>query len=298
VAPPEGNHPKGSSQEQLQVSLTELRARLLSEKGLRRGLEQKLALLQAQSVPQVEEVADAGDAIQGTADRLVGERPGVAKGIQIGHDLEEALKDVRLLAVFEVISERVKLGELDAALEDLLFVEAALQAPRGEGPLAGLEPFFDGVLGYWIPQVLASCQGAGDEWVQLFIKIREMGWDGAARGPLLKSFQIDEFLALATFSITDLSAETEASLLRHMQRCFEEHGWLSRAELAALSRVSGEPVVRFLEHLWERATSNRDGVLCALTQVPDPAAEALLRRIMPEIRDLKLRSALEIWLNR
>ena len=285
-----------------QAQMVELQARLLSEQQLRRQLEEQIAVLQAGVIQQSEneKLTAATDAVE-LADQSEESTPAevaITRLIEGREDLQSALEDARFLAVLDAIAEWVKQGELDEAVEGLLFIESALQAPDGEGPLSGMEPLFEDVLAYWIPQVLASCQGAGDQWLQLFIKVRKLGWDGAALGPLLSSFQIDEFLTLATFSSAQLSEQTEANLLEHMRSSFEENGWLSQAELAAITRISGEPVVRFLEQLWDRSTNNRDGVISALTQVSDPSAEVLLRRILPEIRDLKLRSALEIWLNR
>ena len=285
------------------AEVLELRARLQSEQSLRRLLESRIARLQAADQDETPApVSPVVEIVPATAPPALPEPIDFDASSEDDaspiRPFEEVLGDAQFQAIFQAIADRVSAGDIDGAIEDLQKLEAALAAPAGEGPLAGLEPFYDGVMSYWVPQVLASCRGEGGEWLNLFIRAREMDWQGIEGGPLLNLFGVDEFLTLAAFSIPEISGDTGQLLLDHMAESHEQKGWLSDQELAALSRLPGEAVVRFLEQIWDGSTQNRDAVLAALTQVPHPSAATLLHRILPEIDDLKVRSALEIWLNR
>lgn len=285
------------------LEVVELKARLMTERSLRRQLEDRIAQLKAAGPGEATPVNPAQKEQEASAVPV----PAIAHPsaetnsfdrISQQQKFEKALSDGRFLAIFEELSDRVAGGEIDGAIEELRILEQALAAPAGKGPFAGLEPYYEGIMGYWLPQVLASCQGAGAEWLELFVRAREMEWDGVPTGPLLQTFRIDEFLALAVFSMTEVSESSEALLLNHMNRSLKAKGWLSHQELATLSRLPGESAVRFLEQVWESGLLDHELVLSALVQAPHPSSEAVLRRILPQIESLKLRSALEIWLNR
>lgn len=286
----------------------ELRARLQSEQALRRHLESRIARLQSEQPPladgnssevppaQVEVATDSTDeppvSIDPSADTTATDSQNPPP------TFAELLTSGNFSSIFQAVIDRVSRGEVDGAIQDLQNLEAALAALPAGGPFAGLEPIADGVMSYWVPQVMASCKGAGEEWLRLFIRAREMEWQGIERGPLLDLFSVDEFLALAVYSIETVNESAEKLLLDHMTESFVSKGYLSDQELAALSLLPGEEIVGFLEKVWKDSSANRDSVLAALTQSPHPSARALLRRILPRIEDLKLRSALEIWLNR
>ena len=291
------------SQQSSQTEIVELRARLLSEQSLRRQLEGRVAQLKAARLLQETSALQA----QVEEEALVEVVPAIANpaveanpfdAIQQQQKFDRALSEGGFLAIFEELSEGVAGGNIDGAIEQLQILDQAFAAPVGEGPFAGLEPFYDDMMGYWLPQVLASCQVAGDEWLQLFVRAREMEWEGIPTGPLLQTFLIDEFLALAVFSMEEISESTGALLLDHLSQSFVEKGRLSPQELATLSRLPGERAVRLLEQVWESGALHREAALSALIQAHHPSAEAVLRRILPRVEDLKLRSALEIWLNR
>ena len=303
--------PEGTPEE-----VVELRARLQSEHSLRRQLESRIARLEAANPrlnvgnPAAEDIAETApetatgigivpsSAETGLSDPLATESVSQARPNSKPRTIEEVLTEARFPAIFQVIADRVSLGEIDAAVRDLQQVEEALESLPGGGPLAGLEPFVDGAMNYWVPQVLSSCKGSGAEWLRLFVRVREMEWQGVERGPLLNLIAVDEFLALAVYSIPEPTDSSVRLLLDHMTECFVATGWLSDQELAALSLLPGEEVVRFLERIWADSSQNRDSVLAALTQVSHPSGRALLQRILPQVENLKARSALEIWLKR
>ena len=290
------------------AEVIELRARLQSEQALRRQLESRIARLQAEKPPvandsspvsastEVEVVTDSAD------EALVNNDPPADTTATESQTppltFAELLVSGSYSQIFQAIIDQVSLGEVDPAIQDLQKLEAALAALPDDGPFAGLQPIAEGVMSYWVPQVMASCKGAGEEWLRLFIRAREMEWQGVERGPLLDLFSVDEFLALAVYSIETVNESAEKLLLDHMTESFVSKGYLSDQELAALSLLPGEAVVEFLEQVWKDSSANRDSVLAALTQSSHPSARALLRRILPQLEDLKLRSALEIWLNR
>ena len=299
------------------AEVIELRARLQSEQALRRQLESRIARLQAEK-PPVASDNSADDNSPDAAPSEVEDEVEVATDsadetpVNIGSPADttatesqtppltfaELLVSGSYSQIFQAIIDQVSLGEVDPAIQDLQKLEAALAALPDDGPFAGLQPIAEGVMSYWVPQVMASCKGAGEEWLRLFIRAREMEWQGVERGPLLDLFSVDEFLALAVYSIETVNESAEKLLLDHMTESFVSKGYLSDQELAALSLLPGEAVVEFLEQVWKDSSANRDSVLAALTQSSHPSARALLRRILPQLEDLKLRSALEIWLNR
>ena len=293
------------------AEVIELRARLQSEQALRRQLESRIARLQAEKPP----VTNNNSADDNSPDVAPAEvETNFADEAPVNNDppaeptatesetppltFAELLVSGSYSQIFQGIIDQVSRGEVDPAIQDLQKLEAALAALPDDGPFAGLEPIAEGVMSYWVPQVMASCKGAGEEWLSLFIRAREMEWQGVERGPLLDLFSVDEFLALAVYSIETVNESAEKLLLDHMTESFVSKGYLSDQELAALSLLPGEEVVGFLEQVWKDSSANRDSVLAALTQSSHPSAEALLRRILPQLEDLKLRSALEIWLNR
>ena len=290
------------------AEVIELRARLQSEQALRRQLESRIARLQAEKPPvandsspvsaptEVEVVTDSADEAPVNNDPPADTTATESQTPPL--TFTELLVSGSYSQIFQAIIDQVSLGEVDPAIQDLQKLEAALAALPDDGPFAGLQPIAEGVMSYWVPQVMASCKGAGEEWLRLFIRAREMEWQGVERGPLLDLFSVDEFLALAVYSIETVNESAEKLLLDHMTESFVSKGYLSDQELAALSLLPGEAVVGFLEQVWKDSSANRDSVLAALTQSSHPSAEALLRRILPQLEDLKLRSALEIWLNR
>ncbi|MGB1071101.1 MAG: hypothetical protein ACPG1Z_05490 [Planctomycetota bacterium] len=299
------------------AEVIELRARLLSEQALRRQLESRIARLQAEKPPvssdnsaddnspdaapsevegEVEVATDSADEAPVNIDPPV--EPTATESQAPPLTFAELLVSGSYSQVFQAIIDQVSRGEVEPAIQDLQKLEAALAALPDSGPFAGLEPIAEGVMSYWVPQVMASCKGAGEEWLRLFIRAREMEWQAVERGPLLDLFSVDELLALAVYSIESVNESAEKLLLDHMTESFVSKGYLSDQELAALSLLPGEAVVGFLEQVWKDSSANRDSVLAALTQSSHPSAEALLRRILPQLEDLKLRSALKIWLNR
>ena len=290
------------------AEVIELRARLQSEQALRRQLESRIARLQAEKPPvandsfpvsaptEVEVVTDSADEAPVNNDPPADTTATESQTPPL--TFAELLVSGSYSQIFQAIIDQVSLGEVDPAIQDLQKLEAALAALPDDGPFAGLQPIAEGVMSYWVPQVMASCKGAGEEWLRLFIRAREMEWQGVERGPLLDLFSVDEFLALAVYSIETVNESAEKLLLDHMTESFVSKGYLSDQELAALSLLPGEAVVEFLEQVWKDSSANRDSVLAALTQSSHPSAEALLRRILPQLEDLKLRSALKIWLNR
>ena len=293
------------------AEVIELRARLQSEQALRRQLESRIARLQAEKPPvtnnnsaddnssdaaPTEVVTDSADEAPVNNDPPAGTTATESQTPPLAY--AELLASGSFSQIFQAIIDQVSRGEVESAIQDLQNLEAALAALPDEGPFAGLEPIAEGVMSYWVPQVMASCKGAGEEWLRLFIQAREMEWQGVERGPLLDLFSVDEFLALAVYSIETVNESAEKLLLDHMTESFVSKGYLSDQELAALSLLPGEAVVEFLEQIWKDSSANRDSVLAALTQSSHPSARALLRRILPQLEDLKLRSALEIWLNR
>lgn len=304
------------------TEVIELRARLLSEQALRRQLESRIARLQAEKPPvssdnsaddnspdaapsevedEVEVATDSADEAPVNNDppaEPTATEPTATESQAPPLTFAELLVSGSYSQIFQGIIDQVSLGEVEPAIQDLQKLEEALAALPDSGPFAGLEPIAEGVMSYWVPQVMASCKGAGEEWLRLFIRAREMEWQGVERGPLLDLFSVDEFLALAVYSIETVNESAEKLLLDHMTESFVSKGYLSDQELAALSLLPGEAVVGFLEQVWKDSSANRYSVLAALTQSSHPSAEALLRRILPQLEDLKLRSALEIWLNR
>ncbi|MBA4685367.1 MAG: hypothetical protein H2076_10295 [Planctomycetes bacterium] len=286
----------------------ELRARLQSEQALRRQLESRIARLQAEKPPvahgnspdpaptEVEVVTDSADEVPVSNDPSADTTATESQTPPLTY--AELLTSGNFSSIFQAIIDQVSRGEVEPAIQDLQRLEAALASLPDGGPFAGLEPIAEGVMSYWVPQVMASCKGAGEEWLRLFIRAREMEWQGVERGPLLDLFSVDEFLALAVYSIETVNESAEKLLLDHMTESFVSKGYLSDQELAALSLLPGEAVVGFLEQVWKDSSANRDSVLAALTQAPHPSARAFLRGILPQLEDLKLRSALEIWLNR
>ena len=290
------------------AEVIELRARLQSEQALRRQLESRIARLQAEKPPvangnspdaaptEVEVVTDSADEAPASNDPSADTTAKESQAPPLTY--AELLASGNFSSIFQAIIDQVSRGEVEPAIQDLQRLEAALALLPDGGPFAGLEPIADGAMSYWVPQVMASCKGAGEEWLRLFIRAREMEWQGVERGPLLDLFSVDEFLALAVYSIDTVNESVEKLLLDHMTESFVSKGYLSDQELAALSLLPGEAVVEFLEQIWRDSSANRDSVLAALTQSPHPSAKALLRGILPQLEDLKLRSALEIWLNR
>ena len=290
------------------AEVIELRARLQSEQALRRQLEGRIARLQAEKPPvangnspdaaptEVEVVTDSADEAPASNDPSADTTAKESQTPPLTY--AELLASGNFSSIFQAIIDQVSRGEVEPAIQDLQRLEAALALLPDGGPFAGLEPIADGAMSYWVPQVMASCKGAGEEWLRLFIRAREMEWQGVERGPLLDLFSVDEFLALAVYSIDTVNESVEKLLLDHMTESFVSKGYLSDQELAALSLLPGEAVVEFLEQIWRDSSANRDSVLAALTQSPHPSAKALLRGILPQLEDLKLRSALEIWLNR
>ena len=290
------------------AEVIELRARLQSEQALRRQLEGRIARLQAEKPPvangnspdaaptDVEVVTDSADEAPASNDPSADTTAKESQTPPLTY--AELLASGNFSSIFQAIIDQVSRGEVEPAIQDLQRLEAALALLPDGGPFAGLEPIADGAMSYWVPQVMASCKGAGEEWLRLFIRAREMEWQGVERGPLLDLFSVDEFLALAVYSIDTVNESVEKLLLDHMTESFVSKGYLSDQELAALSLLPGEAVVEFLEQIWRDSSANRDSVLAALTQSPHPSAKALLRGILPQLEDLKLRSALEIWLNR
>ena len=306
-----GDEPPASPRvvpEEAPAEVIELRARLQSEQALRRQLESRIARLQAEKPPvansnppdpaptEAEVVIDSADEAPVSNDPSADTTAPESQTPLLTY--AELLVSGNFSAIFQAIIDQVSRGEVEPAIQDLQKLEDALAALPDAGPFAGLEPISEGVMSYWVPQVMASCKGAGEEWLRLFIRAREMEWQGVERGPLLDLFSVDEFLALAVYSIETVNESSEKLLLDHMTESFVSKGYLSDQELAALSLLPGEAVVGFLEQIWKDSSANRDSVLAALTQSPHPSAKALLRRILPQLEDLKLRSALEIWLNR
>ena len=297
-----------------EAQIVELRSRWLSEQELREELEGQLALLRANALSEVR--------LSGSSSAAVAERESLpvedserdsASPSQVSFpplragppDLEKALTEVRFEDAFEAVISRVRSGDIEGAMAQLEKIEATL---RLNGPLSGLLPLYETVFDYWVPQWLASSQGSGENWVRLLVEIRERRWpdseqdfeqgieQGIEQGPLLSVLGLDEFLALTVYSGGSLSAEVTQHVVEHLRRCLKRQRGLDSAEIVALAALQSDEVVPLLGEVWRGGKGSKQALM-ALIQVRNTAAKSLLESVLPEIKDLKLRSALEIWLS-
>ena len=140
--------------------------------------------------------------------------------------------------------------------------------------------------------------------MRLLVEIRERRWpdseqdfeQGIEQGPLLSVLGLDEFLALTVYSGGSLSAEVTQHVVEHLRRCLKRQRGLDSAEIVALAALQSDEVVPLLGEVWRGGKGSKQALM-ALIQVKNTAAKSLLESILPEIKDLKLRSALEIWLS-
>ncbi|NCF99834.1 MAG: hypothetical protein GWP39_10050 [Planctomycetia bacterium] len=298
-----------------EAQIVELRSRWISEQGLREELEDQLALLRANAISAAK--------LSGISSAAVAERESLsiedaekdsekvsennaAPSLQVSFpplragppDLEEALAEVWFEDAFEAVISRVRSGDIEGAMAQLEKVEAMLR-------LNDLLPLYETVFDYWVPQWLASSQGSGENWVRLLVEIRERRWLNSEQGfeqdfkqgSLLRALSLDEFLALTVYSAGSLSAEVTQHVVEHLRRCLMRHQGLDSAEIVALATLQSDEVVPLLGEVWHGGKGSKEALM-ALIQVKNSAAKSLLRSILPEIKDLKLRSAIEIWLSR
>ena len=122
--------------------VVELRARLQSEQSLRRQLESRIARLEAANPrlnvgnPAAEDIAETATGIgivpssaeTGLSDPLATESVSQARPNSKPRTIDEVLTEARFPAIFQVIADRVSVGEIDAAVRDLQQVEEALEA--------------------------------------------------------------------------------------------------------------------------------------------------------------------------
>ena len=286
-----------------EAQIVELRSRWLSEQELREELEDQLALLRANAFSEAR--------LSGSSSAAVAERESLsiedaennaAPSLQVSFpplragppDLEEALAEVLFEDAFEAVISRVRSGDIEGAMAQLEKVEATLR-------LNDLLPLYETGFDYWVPQWLASSQGSGENWVRLLVEIRERRWldseQGFEQGSLLRALSLDEFLALTVYSGGSLSAEVTQHVVEHLRRCLMRHQGLDSAEIVALATLQSDEVVPLLGEVWHGGKGSKEALM-ALIQVKNSAAKSLLKSILPEIKDLKLRSAIEIWLSR
>ncbi len=287
--PPQVNDPL----EQALVQIQEMRARAVSYQETKKRLDERIATLMAQKALSSQEAEDVSP-----ADPDVVETPDpdseIVTRVSLAFDDAVFLANYRSMA--EEVYELIRLGEYDAALETMQYLDQILGDQGDFASIGPLEPLYQEITEHWLPQLYAQVVSEPDSMLRFCLDLRDRQRSGQELGDLGEILTEDHLLSLAVLGGGEISLETSQMWLDEIRGSASGQG-LGDSEIAALSYIEAPGVVEVLEMAWDSG-KNRKEIITTLVQIHTVESHKLLQELVFEIEDEELMGAVEAWLQR
>ncbi len=281
--------------EQALVQIHEMRARVVSYEETKKRLDERIARLMAEkalSSQDSEDVSPADPEPPVTTDP----DPDSEIVIRVSLAFDDAVFLANYRSMAEEVYELIRLGDYDAALETMQYLDQILSSKGEFASIEQLEPLYQEITEHWLPRLYARMVSEPDSMLRFCLDLRNRQRSGQKLGDLGKLLTDDHLLSLAVLGGGEISLETSQLWLEEIRESAAGQG-LGDSEIAALSYIEAPGVVEVLEMAWD-AGKNRKEIICTLVQIHTHKSHKLLQRLVFEIENEDLRGAVELWLQR
>jgi hypothetical protein len=281
--------------EQALVQIQEMRARVVSYEETKRRLDERIARLMAQkalSSQDSEVVSPADPEPPVTTDP--DQDTSIVARVSLAFDDAVFLANYRSMA--EEVYELIRLGDYDAALETMQYLDQVFSSRSEFASSEQLAPLYQEITEHWLPQLYARMVSEPDTMLRFCLDLRNRQRSGQKLGDLGKLLTEDHLLSLAVLGGGEISPEMSQLWLEELRGSAAGQG-LGDSEIAALSYIEAPGVVELLEMSWNTG-KNRKEIICTLVQIHTQESHKLLQQLVFEIEDEDLRGAVELWLQR
>ena len=281
--------------EQALVQIQEMRARVVSYEETKRRLDERIARLMAEKALSSQ---DSEDVSQADPEPPVTTDPDLDSDImtRVSLAFDDAVFLANYRSMAEEIYELIRLGDYDAALETMQYLDQILSSNAALASIEQLEPLYQEITEHWLPQLYARIVSEPDSMLRFCLDLRNRQRSGQELGDLAEILTEDHLLSLAVLGGGEISPETSQLWLEEIRESAAGQG-LGDSEIAALSYIEAPGVVEVLEMAWD-AGRNRKEIICTLVQIHTHKSHKLLQQLVFEIEDEDLRGAVELWLQR